>query len=829
MRSLSPFGRRRSRERGEDVRSHLLVDSIENGFLHVNGAGPRIVLETGGVNFDLKSEPERRALLDVMAELLSYMADPIQILVRSRVYEPDEYFETIGRWRQGWPGKADLREQRLREYEAKIRATVQDKRIKDRRFYIVVPFSQTALDRLTRKPSTDEVTAQLAQKEQQIARILGRAGIRTRRLATAEIEELFYYVYDPAMARLQKMRAKAAPVRRVTVRPLEPEETVSLDVRTVDIREMVAPALMRIEADRIVAQNREEVFLRTLFVQDYPHDVEANWLKDVLNLDFNLDVSLHIKPIDVHQSRRRLDANERELAGTLGAVAGDAPTERELREKLDDIQYAKDEFRKKNKWFQLSLYFMPYASSPEELEHATRAIEDQLAGLFFRTQRALYRQEQGLHSVLPQATDRLQQTRGISTRPLAAAFPFNTADQVETAGYLFGVVGTESTAKSLLVLNPRTWDNPHLLVLGWSGNGKSHNVKEKVLEEWIAGAHVAVIDPRGEYGNLAGHCAGEVIPVHLGSDKTINLWDLPREHGRNPFTSKVPQLINFWRLALGYLPEEELQLMDGAIATAYQRVGINPADPSTWDQPSPVTSDFQAAIRERYGSEERTRLAAASLADRLERFTTGYLAPMFNRRTNVNLANDFVVFDVRTVRLEQVELLPLVYWLVLNHLRGWMTAHTKRRVICIDEFWSLSKHEEGMEFIEEMSRTARHSNTQLVLVSQSVAELLSSPRAVASLSNMAMTILHKQHPDHIARVVQAFHLSEAEAAYLQGAQRGQCLVLTGAGEHVAMQTVDYRPEHHLFCTEPFKCGVCMEPLQPQAVNGSKEAIPEAVT
>ena len=70
-------------------------------------------------------------------------------------------------------------------------------------------------------------------------------------------------------------------------------------------------------------------------------------------------------------------------------MAGDAPTERELREKLDDIQYAKDEFRKKNKWFQLSLYFMPYASSPEELEHATRAIEDQLAGLFFRTQRAL--------------------------------------------------------------------------------------------------------------------------------------------------------------------------------------------------------------------------------------------------------------------------------------------------------------------------------------------------------------------------------------------------------------------------------------------------------
>ena len=812
MKSPLPFARHsRNPTRSDDTRSHLLVEAIEDGVLQVRGEGPRIVLEAGGVNFDLKSESEQRALLDVMAELLTYLPGPLQILVRSRVYEPDEYFGTLERWRHAWEAKAELREKRLAEYCAKVRGLVQNKKVKDRRFYIVVPFTQPAVQRLTHRPSRDEVDAQLLQKEQQIARILARASVKTRRLASAEIEELFYYSYDSSMARLQKMRSKSAPVRRVTVRALTDEEVVSLEVRTADVREMVIPSVMQINEDHIVCRNRDQLYLRTLYVQDYPHDVERNWLRDVLNLDFNIDVSLHIRPLDVQQSRRRLDANERELVGTLGAVAGDAPSEREIRDKLDDIDYAKDEFRKKNKWFQLSLYFMPYAQTLDELEQATRAIEDQLAGLFFRSQRAIYRQEQGLQSMLPQATDRLGQTRGISTRPLAAAFPFNAADQVEPGGYLFGIVGTESTAKTLLVLNPRTWDNPHLLVLGWSGNGKSHNVKEKVLEEWLAGARVAVIDPRGEYGPAAEHCAGEVIPVHLGSPKTINLWDLPHEHGRNPFTSKVPQLINFWKLALGYLPEEELQLVDGAITAAYQRVGINPADPASWTQPAPVTADFQAAIRERYGAEERTRLAARSLFDRLERFTTGYLGAMFNQRTNVNLANDFVVFDVRTVRLEQVELLPLVYWLILNHLRTWMTVETKRRVICIDEFWSLTKHDEGMAFIEEMARTARHSNTQLVLVSQSVSEMLSSPRAVASLSNMAMTILHKQHPDHVARVVQAFHLSEVEAAYLQGAQRGQCLVITGAGEHVAMQTVDYAPEHHLYCTEPFKCRICAQP------------------
>src|SRR5205807_2012386 len=156
------------------------------------------------------------------------------------------------------------------------------------------------------------------------------------------------------------------------------------------------------------------------------------------------------------------------LAGTLAAVSDDAPAARDLQARLKHIAYAKEEFRNKAKWYHLSLYITPYGSSEEDLERATRAIEDQLAGLFFRSQRAHYRQEQAFNSVLPQAVDLLKQTRGISTRPLAAAFPFSAADQIEPEGYLFGVVGAEHSAKTMLILNPRTWDNPHMVVLGWS-------------------------------------------------------------------------------------------------------------------------------------------------------------------------------------------------------------------------------------------------------------------------------------------------------------------------------------------------------------------------
>src|SRR6266700_5192402 len=101
----------------------------------------------------------------------------------------------------------------------KIRLIASDKQIKDRRFYIVVPFTRAPLDRL-REPSQDEVATQLSAKEKQLARILQRGGIKVRRLRSAEIEELFYYSYDPVMARLQKMRSSKSPATTIEVAPL---------------------------------------------------------------------------------------------------------------------------------------------------------------------------------------------------------------------------------------------------------------------------------------------------------------------------------------------------------------------------------------------------------------------------------------------------------------------------------------------------------------------------------------------------------------------------------------------------------------------------------
>src|ERR1700730_17392391 len=103
----------RKRAGGEDVRSHLLVERIEDGFLFVKDEGPRIVLEATGVNFELKSEVGPAGLLEVMRDLLSDRQAQSQIPVGSRDSEPDEYLETLESWQRSWPDtKRELRERR---------------------------------------------------------------------------------------------------------------------------------------------------------------------------------------------------------------------------------------------------------------------------------------------------------------------------------------------------------------------------------------------------------------------------------------------------------------------------------------------------------------------------------------------------------------------------------------------------------------------------------------------------------------------------------------------------------------------------------------------
>ncbi len=168
-----------------------------------------LVLSTSAVNFGLLSEKEQEAIMYAYAGLLNSLSFPIQILIRSQHKDVTAYLKSL-QDREDNQKSPKLR-QNIHSYRLFVEATVKEKEVLDKNFYIVIPFSRLelgvgakvlfggkkqglpyALDYIYEK----SVTA-LAPKRDHIIRLLGRVGLRASQLTTEQLVKFFFLTYNP--------------------------------------------------------------------------------------------------------------------------------------------------------------------------------------------------------------------------------------------------------------------------------------------------------------------------------------------------------------------------------------------------------------------------------------------------------------------------------------------------------------------------------------------------------------------------------------------------------------------------------------------------------
>jgi len=124
----------------------------------------------------------------------------------------------------------------------------------------------------------------------------------------------------------------------------------------------------------------------------------------------------------------------------------------------------------------------------------------------------------------------------------------------------------------------------------------------------------------------------------------------------------------------------------------------------------------------------------------------------------------------------------------------------RRRLVVVDEAWTLMREGEGARFLFRLAKAARKRNAGLTVVTQDVADLLGSEVGQAVAANAATQILMRQAPQAIDVVGHAFGLTEGEAHMLLAAGRGHALLVAGSGTRVAFRTVASPREHALATT-----------------------------
>ena len=834
------------------VQTRLDVAALEGGVACFGTRSPThavAMLDVVGAEAALATADDatQEELLAGRAQFLNAQTAPFQLLVRAEPIDLEGHLRRVHGQLPQLP--AALRTIAL-DYVGFVPALAHQRTLLERHCYVVLPDQRAEIPAMTltrrirrlfgrgrlheRADDPHVVASSVARRLQArsdlVARQLGRSGLRTRRLDSREIAELLHRCWSPDLARVQRLRDEISGYLSLVVgsrRPVHPpvqddnsgsaaplrsapatDALQQFGLGTRSLADLIAPSGCEIRSDHLRLDGQ---YARVLVVTAYPRLVSPGWLSVLVETDLPIEVSLHVQPLASTEMVRALGTQIARLQSSrLAALRGERIADPEREIGLEDAERLRERLQRgEERVFAVSLYLLVRAKTLRELDELTRRVEEQLDALLAQSRRALWEQERGMRSSLPEARDQLLVSRNLDTSALAATLPFVSPSLAMERGML---VGLSSTSQTPVLLDPfdRSLDNANLAVVAPAGAGKSFFCKLLMLRQLINGTDCIAVDPENEYSRIAEAADGQVVRLAASSAHCINPFDLPPPAERadapdsvedNPLAERVTALLGLLDVMLcgsalsgqpGSLDNHERALLDRAIYQTYSNAGIT-TDVATHDRPAPLMKDLYSVLRETPGE------APANLGVRLERYIHGSLsAGLFAGPTNVELDRRLVVFNIQ--QLED-ELRPLAIHLIASWVWTRVRRDRRPRLLVIDEAWSLLRFAEGGAFVAAMARRARKYYLGLVTITQQVADLSGDGHGETILSNAAQILLLKQKADTIDAASARFRLTADERQLLLGADKGEGLLLV-RGNRIPLQVVASKAEYRLATTNP---------------------------
>ncbi|MCD5382650.1 hypothetical protein LR002_00835 [Candidatus Gracilibacteria bacterium] len=206
------------------TQNFLEFGEINDDLITTKNGGVRAILKCSTINFNLKSEEEQKSIISGYQGFLNLLDFPIQIYIRSKKIDIDNYIESINKIAENQENQ--LLQNQTYEYTAYIKKLVEYANIMDKQFYVIVPVGGIStkktgfLDFLIdvfgggKKESASDIRIRLKRFEKLKKRIkprintitegLSGLGIQAKQISTNEIIKLFYEIYNPDISRNEK-------------------------------------------------------------------------------------------------------------------------------------------------------------------------------------------------------------------------------------------------------------------------------------------------------------------------------------------------------------------------------------------------------------------------------------------------------------------------------------------------------------------------------------------------------------------------------------------------------------------------------------------------
>ena len=577
------------------------------------------------------------------------------------------------------------------------------------------------------------------------------------------------------------------------------------------VKDFIAPSSFEFASSRYFKMGAK--YGAVSFLNILAPELNDRLLADLLDTDSSLVVSMHVKALDqlnaIKTVKRKLtELNATKIQEQKKAVRSGYDMDilpSDLATYGTEAQKLLQELQSRNeRMFLLTFVVVNTADSLKALNNTVLQAKGvaqkhncQLVSLDFQ-------QEDGLMSCLPLGMNKIEIQRGLTTSSLAIFVPFTTQELFQRgAGALY--CGTNALSGNLIMVDRLMQKNPNGLILGTPGSGKSFTAKREMIAVYLLTDNdIIVCDPEAEYWPLVKRLHGQVIKISPTSKQYVNPMDLSLDYSDddNPLSLKVDFILSFCDIVVGSkegLKPVEKTIIDRCVRLVYRDYLADPKPENM-----PILQDLYDCLRAQDEKE------AQFLATALEIYVTGSLN-VFNHRTNVDIANRVVCYDIKELGKQLKQLGMLV---VQDQVWNRVTRNREAGKITryyVDEFHLLLRGELAAWSVEIWKRFRKWGGVPTG-VTQNVKDLLASPEVENILENSDYICMLNQAPGDRQILAQKLNISPHQLSYVTQANEGEGLLFYG---NVIVPFVDRFPKD----TEMYR----MMTTKPNEIKGGKAA------
>lgn len=557
------------------------------------------------------------------------------------------------------------------------------------------------------------------------------------------------------------------------------------------VKDAIAPTAFAFKTSRTFQMGG--IFGAVSFLSITASDLSDQLLKDLLDMDSSQIATMHIQSVDQNKAIKtvkrtiteldRSKIEEQKKAIRAGYDMDILPSDlatygRDAKALLKELQSQNE------RMFLVTFLVLNTGRTEQELENnvfqASSIAQKHNCSLC----RLDYQQEQGLMSSLPLADNQIEIQRGLTTSSTAIFIPFTTQELYQS-GKESLYYGLNSLSQNLIMVDRKKLKNPNGLILGTPGSGKSFSAKREITNAFLVTEDdIIICDPEAEYAPLVQRLKGQVIKISPNSTQFINPMDINSNYSEeeNPLALKADFILSLCELVVGgkegLLPVEKT-VIDRCVHLIYRRYFADPRPENM-----PLLEDLYEALLQQEEKE------AHHVATALEIYVKGSLN-LFNHRTNVDVNNRIVCYDIKELGKQMKKIGMLV---VQDQVWGRVTANRsagRSTRYYVDEFHLLLKEEQTAAYSVEIWKRFRKWGGIPTGLTQNVKDLLSSREVENIFENSDFVYMLNQAAGDRQILAKQLNISPHQLSYVTHSGEGEGLLFFG---NVILPFVDRFPQ-----------------------------------